>query len=282
MWAGALTLIEGSCGVGGSPGRPGARLAGMSRRWLVAGIAAVAGVAAVGLLGAWWFLLRDVSAPASVSDAVAAYRQQGEGGASPIPPGVYLYSTHGSERTDALRGATHTYPSTSTITVTAAPCGVRLRWDVLEGRSTTWTACTGSRGWAERSRDERHRFFGVTQKTTYICTGTPFRPVGDRPGTTFTVSCSTGEAREHGPGRVVRKEMVDVGDTPVPSIRIRTTTSFSGATTGSATYDFLLARATGLPLRITMVSRTTNGSLIGDVHYQERVSLQLTSLAPRR
>ena len=254
----------------------------MSRRWLLAGSAAVAGVAAVGLLGAWWFLLRDVSTPASVTAAVAAYRQEGEGAASPIPAGVYLYSTDGFEETDALRGTTHAYPSTSTITVTGAPCGVRLRWEVLEGRSTTWAACTASNAWAARSRDERHRFFGVTERTTYICTDTPFRPAGDRPGTTFTVSCSTGEAKERGPGRVVAQETVDVGEMSVPAVHIRTTTSFSGATTGKATYDFWLARATGLPVRVTMVSRTTNSSLIGDVHYEERVSLRLSSLEPRR
>jgi hypothetical protein len=253
----------------------------MSRRWLVGGIVAVAGVAAVGLLGAWWFLLRDVSTPTSVSDALAGYRQHGDGGSSPIPPGVYVYATEGSEHTDALRGSTHTYPGTSTITVTGAPCGVRLRWDVLEGRSTTWTACTGSGEWSERSRDERHRFFGVTQRTTYACTGTPFLPAG-WPGTMFTVSCSTGEARERGRGRVVGEETVDVGGTPVPTVHIRTTTTFTGATTGRSRYDFWLARATGLPVRISMASRTTNGSLIGDVHYQERVSLRLTSLEPRR
>jgi len=254
----------------------------MSRGWLVGGMAAAAGLAAVGLLGAWWFLLRDVSTPASVSDAVAAYRDEGPGGASSIPPGVYVYATTGSEQTDALRGTTHEYPATSTITVTGAPCGVRLRWDVLEGRSTTWTACVGAGDWIERSRDERHRFYGVTEKTTYTCRNTPFRPAGDPPGTTFTVSCTTGEAREGGPGVVVGRETLDIGGTSVPAVHIRTTTSFSGGTTGSATYDFWLARPTGLPVRITMVSQTTNGSIIGDVHYQERVSLQLTSLEPKR
>ena len=128
----------------------------MSRRWLVGGVVAVAGVAAVGLLGAWWFLLRDVATPASVSDALAAYRQHGDGGSSPIPPGVYVYATDGFEQTDALRGATHKYPGTSTITVTGAPCGVRLRWDVLEGRSTTWIACTGPDDWSARSRESLH------------------------------------------------------------------------------------------------------------------------------
>jgi hypothetical protein len=82
--------------------------------------------------------------------------------------------------------------------------------------------------------------------------------------------------------RVVGQETVDVGGTPVPAVHVRTTTTFTGATTGRSTYDFWLARATGLPVRVTMVSRTTNGSLIGDVHYQERVSLRLTSLEPRR
>ena len=254
----------------------------MSRRWLVGGIAAAAGIVAVGLLGAWWLVLRDVSTPASVGDAIAAYREQHDAGSSPIPPGVYVYATDGSEQTDALRGSTHTYPRTSTITVTGASCGVRLRWDVLEGRSTTWTACARAGEWTQRSRDERHRFFGVTEKTTYVCTDTPFRPAGDRPGSTFTVSCSTGEAREQGLGRVMGRVAVDVGDTTVPAVHVRTTTSFSGGTTGRATYDFWLARGTGLPVRITMVSRTTNGSLIGDVHYRESVSLELTSLEPRR
>ena len=47
-------------------------------------------------------------------------------------------------------------------------------------------------------------------------------------------------------------------------------------------FDFWLSRATGLPLAVTMLSHTTTGSLIGDVHYEEDVSLRLTSLAPRR
>lgn len=254
----------------------------MSRRWLVVVAAAVAGVAAAGALGGWWFLLRDVAEPATVGEAVSAYREQGPGGRPTIPAGVYVYATDGSEQTDALSGVTHRYPRTSTITVSGVPCGVRLRWDVLRGRSTTWTVCTEASDWIERSRYERHTFFGVTDETTYTCTGKPFRPAGDRPATAFTVDCSTGKAKEQGPGRVVGRETVRVGGTLVPAVHIRTTTSFSGDTTGSSTFDFWLARETGLPVRIDMVSRTTNGSLIGDVHYEERVSLHLTSLVPRR
>ena len=253
----------------------------MSRRWLVVAAAAVAGVAATGALGGWWFLLRDAAEPATVGEAVSAYRGHGSEGRSAIPPGVYVYATEGSEHTDALSGVTHRYPRTSTVTVSGAPCGVRLRWDVLRGRSTTWTVCTAAPDWLERRRDERHTFFGVTDETTYTCTDKPFRPAGDRPATAYTVDCSTGKAKESGLGRVVGREAIMVHDTSVPAVHIRTTTSFSGDTTGDATYDFWLARETGLPVRIDMVSRTASGSLIGDVHYEEQVSLLLTSIVPR-
>jgi hypothetical protein len=254
----------------------------MSRPWLVAGAIAVVGVVAAGLLGGWWLFLRDVAEPATVGDAVTAFRQAGSGATRSIPAGVYVYATDGFERTDALGGVTHRYPATSSITVGSTPCGVRLRWDVLRGRSTTWAVCTGAGEWAEQSRYERHTFFGVTDETTYTCRETAFRLAGDHAGDTFAVSCSTGKAEEHGSGRVVADETVVVAGTRVPTAHIRTSTTFTGDTTGAATYDFWLARDTGLPVRIRMVSDTTSGSLIGDVHYRERVSLDLTSLTPRR
>jgi hypothetical protein len=254
----------------------------MSRPWLVAGAIAVAGVVAAGLFAGWWFLARDVAEPATVGDAVAAYRRGGGGAPRSIPAGVYVYETDGFERTDALGGVTHRYPATSSITVGSTPCGVRLRWDVLRGRSTTWTVCTAPEEWIERSRDERHTFFGVTDEATYRCAKTPFRPADDRPGTTFAVSCTTGKAKEHGSGSVVGRDTVVVGRTSVPTVHVRTSTAFTDDTTGAATYDFWLSSDTGLPVRIRMVSDTTSGSLIGDVHYRERVSLELTSLTPRR
>ena len=257
----------------------------MSRRWLAAGAAVVVAAAALAAVGGWYLLLRDDPEPASLADALAAYRAQERGGAargSPVPTGVYLYDTDGLERTDALGGATHRYPATSTITVTGDPCGYRLRWDVLAGRSSTWRVCRGPGGWLQRVRDEEHTFFGIGDRTTYRCPRTAFRPAGDAPGARFAVSCVTGEATERGTGTVVGREERRVSGTDVACVHIRTTTTFGGGTTGSATFDFWLARDTGLPVAVSMVSRTTNGSLIGDVHYEEDVSLSLTSLTPRR
>jgi hypothetical protein len=133
-----------------------------------------------------------------------------------------------------------------------------------------------------RTRDERHTFFGIEDRRAYGCGVTPFRPAGDTPGATFPVACTTGSATERGQGRVLACESVEVGGSDVECTRVRTQTTFAGDTRGTATYDFWLARDTGLPLRVEMRSRTTNGSPIGDVHYEEDVTLVLTSSTPRR
>ena len=256
----------------------------MSSRWLATGAAAVVAVTAVAALGGWYLLRRDDVQPASVTDAIAAFRAQNATGAdgSPIPTGVYVYDTDGFERTDALGGATHRYPRASTISVTADPCGLRLRWDVLDGRYTIWRVCTGADGWTQRVRDERHTFFGIGDQTTYRCVETPFRPAGDKAGTTFAVACATGDATERGHGLVVGRDVREVGGSAVECAHVRTRTTFRCGTIGTATFDFWLSRATGLPVAVRMMSATTSGSLIGDVHYEEDVSLRLNSLAPRR
>ena len=98
---------------------------------------------------AWYFVFRDVAEPTTVGEAVTNFRSETDKtpGPSPVPTGVYVYATSGFEKTDALTGVTHHYPPRSTITVTKGACGVRMRWDVLKGRSTTWTFCIGSDGW---------------------------------------------------------------------------------------------------------------------------------------
>ena len=80
-------------------------------------------------------LFRDTAEPVTVEDAITSFRMEPEGSASasPIPPGVYVYGTDGSESTDALTGVTHRYPNRSTITGkssvrgTAAPAGRACR-----------------------------------------------------------------------------------------------------------------------------------------------------------
>ena len=232
-----------------------------------------------------FLLSRSGSEPAEVADAVAAFREATAGRApleTPVPEGVYLYETEGLQKTDALTSVTNRYPERSTITVTQAPCGVRMRWDVLEGRSTTWAFCIRPKGWTLESQNERHTFFGRTERTTYECAGSPFRPADDRPGAPLETRCSTGSTEETGSVRVVGLETLPVGGDEVETVHVRRTSSFAGETRGRTTHDVWLERESGVPVRIVMTVRTTNDSPIGDVHYEEDVSLRLASLAPTR
>lgn len=254
----------------------------MSRAWLIAA-GAVAAVAIVGAL-AWFVVFRDTATPVDVGEAVTSFRGETDQapGPSPVPVGVYVYVTDGFEKTDALTGVTHHYPRRSTITVTKDPCGVRMRWDVLEGRSTTWTFCIHEDRWVMTKQDERHTFFGVTEATTYLCSRAPFRTPGDRPGPKEQVLCTTPSAKEHETQWVVGRELVRVGGKRVSAVHVRQTSSFGGGTGGASAYDIWLDRKSGVPVRIVMTSHTSNDSPVGRVHYDEDVTLRLMSLRPRR
>jgi hypothetical protein len=246
-------------------------------------VAGVLGVVVLAGVGAWLALFRDTAEPVSVEEAVSSFRTESDAAARPsrVLPGVYVYATSGYEKTDALTGVTHRYPSRSTITVAAAPCGISLTWRVLKGRSTEWTFCVTDGGWDLRSQDERHTFFGTTERTTYDCENTPIRP-RDPSLTSWQVACSTGEARESGVARVVSGGTLRVGGSLFAVQHLRKTTMFSGEIRGSARYDFWFHGRLGVPVRLEMVSRTTNGSPVGDVHYEEDVVLTLRSPRPRR
>jgi hypothetical protein len=253
------------------------------RGWLVFGLgaavlAAVAAAATVVLLGRG-------QEPASVEDAVAAFRAE-LGGRDPedepLPEGVYVYATEGYEKTDALVGVTNRYPPRSTITITRGGCGFRMRWDVTEGRSTTWTVCTGRDGWLLASQDERHTFFGRTERTTYRCVDTPFRPADESPGSSVEALCATGAARERGRVVVVGRELVSIGGKEVDAVHIRRSTTLTGTSRGRTRHDVWLNRVTSIPVQLVLRTQTANDAPVGEVLYEEDVTLRLESLDPRR
>lgn len=231
---------------------------------------------------AWHFAFRDSAEPASLDDVVEAFRARAEREGSIVPAGVYVYETRGHERVDALGGARHAYPSRSSITATRADCGTLLRWDVLVGRSTEWVYCDADDHVLLASVDERHRFFGNTETTTYACDDTVAFPRRGEQGDTWPVRCDAGEISERGTGAVVGRDVVVVGAVPVSVLHVRVRTTFTGPTRGSAVRESWVEPETGLPVRLRMVSETTNATFIGDVHYEEDVTLELTSLEPRR
>ncbi|MEP7223785.1 MAG: hypothetical protein ABI783_02350 [Actinomycetota bacterium] len=253
----------------------------MSRTARVLGVAAAA--LALGVAAVWFVFLRDSAQPVTVSEAVTSFRTDTEptpGAPSPIPEGVYVYATDGYENTDALTGVRHRYPRRSTITITSADCGVSLLWRVFESRSTEWIYCVTPDGLELASQDERHTFFGRTERTTYLCEDTPIKP---EPVTaSWDVRCSTDSANETGKGTVVGPERVVVAGKSVSTDHVLKTTSFAGEIRGTSRHDIWFDVHSGVPVKMVMVSRTTNDSPVGDVHYDEDVTLLLTSLKPRR
>lgn len=253
----------------------------MSRTGLIA-VGVIAGLAAA-IAAAWFLFLRDTSEPVTVGEAVTSFRMDTEptqGAPSPIPEGVYVYATDGYEKTDALTGVRHRYPRRSTITITSADCGVSLLWRVFESRSTEWIYCVTPDGLELATQDERHTFFGRTEQTTYVCEDTPIKPETAR--ARWPVACSTDAAEETGKGRVVGRERLVVAGKSVATVHVLKITSFAGEIRGTSRHDIWFAAQSGVPVKMVMVSRTTNDSPVGDVHYDEDVTLLLTSLTPRR
>jgi hypothetical protein len=241
---------------------------------------------AVAALAVWWFVLRDTPAPISVEEVVAGFRESAEegGAAAGLPePGVYVYTATGSESVDALIGSVHEYPATMTVTVLHEGCGLVLRWSFLEGRSTTREYCPSSAGLELRRQTEIHTFFGNEETTDYRCDpGSLERPAGDRAGATLGWRCSTGTKTETAEGEVAGVETLTVAGAEVETIHLRAETLLEGVTRGAGGLEVWLDRSTGLLVRQLTWNDNVTDSAVGDVRYQERYELALTSLEPRQ
>ncbi len=237
---------------------------------IVLTLAAVAGLIAAIAGG---LFLNDTARPASIQGAIQRF-QTGDAGAGKLD-GVYLYATKGGESVDALGGAHHRYPATTSITAVGAPCGLKLRWDALKGRTTTWTLCTTAAGVELGTEEVVHTFFGQADDTTYVCAGSELLRSG-------SFKCRSARGRQDGTVSVTGREDVAVGSRPVSVLHVRTVARISGGDEGAETVDWWLGTATGLPVRIAFTSRTSRKTVIGRVHYAEDAELRLLSLTPRR
>jgi len=233
-------------------------------------VAAVVVGAALAAAVARALFLRDSARPASVTAALRLFRAE-----NPSPTGdegLYLYDTTGGESLHVLGGVTHRYPATTTISLTRAGCGARLRWQALTKRSTTWVLCRSPHGIVERSSDEVHDFFGKVDRTSYRCANAR-----------GTFTCVSPHGRELGVAVDLGRETIAVGATRVDAVHIRTTAQISGGDRGTETVEWWLAPNTTVPVRIAFSSRTSRKEpVIGTAHYREHAELRLVSLEPLR
>lgn len=199
-------------------------------------------------------------------------------------PGVYVYDTKGSEHVSALGGASHTYPSQTTITVTKTPCGDDLRWDALQQRWDKLVACADGRAIHIAEIVTYHEFFKQADLKDYRCDGaTLFKPNSDNAGTTLSGNCAGSGASITWKGHVVGTEDVAVaGQRTVRAVHVRMDEVLTGDTHGTRHTDTWYAVDNNLLVRREAYTDVDSKSSFGYTHYNETLSLKIASLTPKR
>lgn len=262
----------------------------LRRRWWW--VAAAVVVAVVAGAVAWKVAIRESAKPVSVSDALLRFRRQAAERAARLPaairdhapqPGTYVYATRGGEQSQLLGTRRHVYPARTTITVTAAGCGVVEQWDALQTRSETYDVCPSAGRWRFRQMGDVHSFFGHADHRTYRCTaGSAFLPASRSRGATWTNRCAISGTARADSGRVAGRATVVVAGRPVSTTRLDVRTQITGDTRGVTKTRLWVLPATGLIVRRTVDADNKTDTPIGPVHYRERYAMTLVSLDPRR
>ena len=242
-----------------------------------------AGALLVSGIGVTYLVLNRPPAPVSVPDVVNQYRsahptpEAAPGGRLPAPrPGVYVYATRGTESISA--GVKHTYPARTTLTVTNAGCGLRVRWDALSGRWQQWQLCPAADGWRLASYVDAHKFLYMQDIHRYRCTGTGW----SLSASTTTLSCDAGKSVLTSTVRVVGHETLTVGSTAVPTVHVRVVQRATGASTSSGSVELWLRAGSGLPIREEIHDTGSQTVLGSSITYREAATFDLESLHPRR
>jgi hypothetical protein len=255
-------------------------------------IIAAAGVAAVSVaaLVTWRFALHDTTTPVPVTEAVATFRDE-----TPVVPeapdepdhalpaaGVYSYDTSGAEGVDALTGATHDYPATSTITVRAGSCGVVLDWTPLVERSEQRELCWLDNALVMPSYASYRRFFGQDDRRVYTCPEpVPIIFAGE----TTTTQCSSGSLIEDITVTPSGTSTAVVGGDPVEVDVVTLSVALDStddSTRGISTAELWFAVDSRALVRWAESTSTTSASPIGDVHLEEQFELNLQEPDPIR
>lgn len=225
--------------------------------------------------------------PVGVDDAVADFNAGVAAASVAAEPdsvlpetGVYSYATSGRDGVDALGGAEHTYPPVTTITVTAAACGVSQLWIAAEERSDEWLTCATDAGVETVAFTAFHQFFGADDREGYLCAGAP-RPVAASTGSRWTTTCGRDGETAVWSGEVLEPTEIEVGGEAVPVDHVVITVD-NGDPDDSQRTETWYRAGTDLVVRRVVDNATVESSPVGDVHYAEHYEITLTSLTPER
>ncbi len=248
-------------------------------------VVVIACLATIGAI-AWWVVPQDTPERSTLAGALERFRQRDPSSeaSSRVHLGVYRYRTRGEERVEAsdLLDATHNYDGVSTVILSPSSCGVRERWEVLDARWSEAAFCDPPDGNGLRQISEFHEFFGVARRDNYHCRGSTLpRQVASRVGDRITSNCDGGDNAATTDSRVLGATTVDVAGEQVEAIHTRSRIALRGQVSGTTQRDEWRRRSDGLLLRSIVITHATREETIS-ANYQERYTLKLLSLRPRR
>lgn len=239
---------------------------------------------AAGFGGWMWSTFGTTTTPVSIADLIEGFDEiagnvlEVEGLAD---PGVYVYSTSGSERIDALTAPERRYPAESAIVVTASGCGVRVEWRPVEERVEWWELCAIEGGVALARYGGVHEFFGTRDERSLECpTGTWLLPPRDAVPVTVAMCEGSGMTHER-TLQVAGPATLDIDGVATTGIEVRIVTVTAGTAVGQGVARLVLTPR-GLPLLWEEDSTGRSDTAIGTVTQVERFRLVLESLVPRR
>lgn len=265
-------------------------------RWLITGMV-VALVVPLAVFVVISLLLDDTTTPVDTDDVVADFRDDATTTpvgptATPVTPdalatasaGVYVYETAGAESIDALGGASHEYPTETTITVRSTACGASYRWVAIEERSEQMDICVIDGALALSAYVADHEFFSQGDTKALVC---------DEPVVLLTPGLDNGATTGvcRGDGLVEELtvvvgpvEAVQVGEDLVEAIEVVVDVVVGppeGHTQGASRTRLLLNPLSGAIVEWSETTMTTADSQVGSVDYTETFTLRLLSLQPR-
>lgn len=293
-------------------GGPSTRGWSRRRRWVSAGIVALAAVA----LGTVWVAHRwgNSTTPVDVDEVLAGFATTTSGSSpssatsgavastttdtvdatvvsqgptttavvAPSMPavGVYRVASSGSEGIDVLDKPTHVYPAESALVVTATACGRRYEWMPLEERREWFEVCLDEGGVRLVRYGGFHTFYGQDDERSQECGDDAWLvPPGAAPGVTFTATCTGSGIVDERTVTVVRRDTVVLDGVSVPVTVVRTVIVGTGSTRGDSTRELWLTDG-GLP--VVWIDDVTgiSDSAVGMVNYREQVEVRLAALEP--
>jgi hypothetical protein len=265
-------------------------------RWLIAVVAAGAGLALVVAVPSVRYLFRSHPGARSVSSAVEQYRAttttNGAGASFEGPrPGVYRATGVGSEHISFPPNSQRD-GSVMPITVSALPDGCwRWRIDYNTAHWHEYDLCPrqGTLLLVAQRNSQRWDFGSLTVTNLGRYTCSPPAPIvtkTSRAGQSYEHRCTGTNSAVSGTSVVAGPVIIEghttllVGGHRVSVLEQRRVEHLTGSQRGTVTERWWFDVATGLPLRAARDYHVTSGSPIGDITYTESGWWQLSSLEP--